>query len=123
MNNEYHDIRSRISEPPKWWDENAVPRFCEFAPRHAANIYAREASLVLIECQGCRTPFKVCVIGFGKLAQRIRDGSLHYGDPPNVECCIGGPTMNCIDVRVLEYWRRKDSDWERDPALEVGLER
>ena len=99
-----------------------MPRYADFAPRHAANVYAREAALVGIECQACRTPFKVCVSG-GRLAAEIRGGSLHYGDPRNVECCIGCPTMNCVDVKVLEYWRRKNLDWERNPALEVGLKR
>lgn len=123
MNNEYHDIRSRIAEPPKWWDECAVPRYCDFAPKHAANIYAREAALVLIECQACRRQFNVSMSGrTGRVKAEIMDGRLHYGDPPNVECCVAGPTMNCIDVKVLEYWRREDMEWERDPSLEIELE-
>ena len=124
MNNESHDIRSRIVEPPKWWDEYAVPRYDDFAPRQAANIYAREAGLLLVECQACRTSFRVAMSGGrGSIAAAIRDRSLHYGDPPNIRCCEGGPSMNCVEVRMLEYWRREDFDWERDPALEVGLER
>jgi hypothetical protein len=51
MNTEYDDIRALTAEPPKWWDEFAVPRYCDFRPRSAANIYAREAALLLIECQ------------------------------------------------------------------------
>lgn len=123
MNNEYRDIRDRIAEPPKWWDEFAVPRYCEFAPRHAANIYAREAALIATECQACRTPFLVCLTaGRGRIAAAVKDRSLHYGDPPNVECCAGGPSMNCVDVRVVEFWRRDVADWERDPSLEIDLE-
>lgn len=123
MNNEYHDIRNRIAEPPKWWDEFAVPRYCDFAPTHAANIYAREAALLSIECQACRAPFKVCMTAGRGLADAIKDGSLHYGDPPNIECCLTGPSMNCVDVRVLEFWHRDvASDWERDPSLETHLE-
>lgn len=123
MNNEYHDIRSRIAEPPQWWDEYAVPRYCDFAPKHAANIYATEAALVLIQCQSCETEFRVCISGRGGwIAPQIRDGSLHFGDPPNTGCCLGGNTMNCIDVRVIEYWRRRaGSDWERNSSLEIGL--
>ena len=123
MNNEYFDIRDRIAEPPKWWDEFAVPRYCDFGPRRAANIYAREAALVLIECQCCGRQFRVCMSGrSGEIADEIRSGSLHYGDPPNVRCCPGGPSMNCIDLRVIEYWRRnKDLDWERDASLETAL--
>jgi len=128
MNNEYRDIRDRIPEPPKWWDECAVPRYCDFAPQHAAFIYATEAALLLIECQGCGRQFHVCMSARGgALAAAIRNGTLHYGDPPNAECCIAGPTMNCIDLRVVEFWRREPAgvkfDWERDGALEVELPR
>lgn len=122
MNTEYSDIRDRIPEPPTWWDEFAVPRYGDFSPRSAANIYAREAALVAIECQACRTPFKVCMTAGHGLADAIKDGSLHYGDPPNTRCCESGPSMNCMDLKVLEYWRRdKRLDWVRDSALEVDL--
>lgn len=123
LNNEYSDIRDRISEPPRWWDECAVPRYCDFAPRHAANIYAREAALFLIECQACGKQFRVCMTSMsGKVSEAIKDGSLHYGDPPNIECCDAGPSMNCIDLRVLEYWRRDGRlDWQRDASLEIEL--
>lgn len=57
-----------------------------------------------------------------RLADRIRDGSIHYGDPPNLPCCPSGPTMNCEDWRVLQYWHRERAgDWQREPALEVPL--
>ena len=124
MNNEYRDIRDRIPEPPRWFDECAVPRYCAFAPEHAANIYAKEAALLSIECQACAHKFDVCMtsISDGKIAAAIRNGSLHYGDPPNVECCHGGPSMNCVDWRVLEYWSRDtDFNWRRDPSLEIDL--
>lgn len=135
MNHHYNDIRSRIAEPPRWFDENGVPRYDDFSPRDVANIYAREAVLVRIACQGCGARFDVAFsrdrIGWkcGKmvelppLADSIRDGSLHYGDPPNIGCCPAGPTMNCDDLRVLEYWRRSKSgfDWDRDGALERPL--
>ena len=121
MNNEYYDIRSRIAEPPRWWDEFAVPRYCDFGPRRAADIYAKEAALLLIECQACGAEFHVCMSGRG-LADAIRDGSVHYGDPPNVGCCVAGPTMNVVDKPVLEYWLREaGADWQRDPSLEVEL--
>jgi hypothetical protein len=121
MNTEYDDIRSRIAEPPKWWDEFAVPRYCDFHPRRAANIYAREAALLLIECQACGTKFRVCMSAGRGVAEVIGAGSIHYGDPPNIRCCEAGPTMNCVDVRILEYWRRPDFDWIRDAALEIEL--
>jgi len=125
MNTEYDDIRALTPEPPKWWDEFAVPRYCDFHPRCVANIYAREAVLVLIECQACRTVFRVCMSTRNRVLEgEIRDGSLHYGDPPNVRCCEPGPSMNCVDVRVLEYWSRSPRlDWTRDASLEIELQR
>jgi len=41
----YEDILSRIAEPPRWFDEQGVPRYCEFAPHCIANIYADECAL------------------------------------------------------------------------------
>jgi hypothetical protein len=31
--------------------------------------------------------------------------------------------MNCIDLRVLQFWARERSKWERCPELEIELER
>lgn len=142
MNHHYADIRSRIAEPPKWFDENAVPRYCEFSPDENAYIYADECALVLIGCQNCRATFKVAFSasqsrtwlrgGMGdaesfrlakdEIARGIRDQTLHYGDPPNVGCCGAGPTMNCLDLKVLEYWRRGERrEWVRDASLEILL--
>lgn len=136
MNHHYNDIRSRIAEPPLWFDESAVPRYEPFTPRSLSNIYAHEAALVLIACQACATRFRVAfsrssmddiqaLIAERKprtLADAIRDGSLHYGDPPNIECCAAGPTMNCDDLAVLEYWRKPKWEWERDQLLEIAID-
>jgi hypothetical protein len=66
----------------------------------------------------------VCVTaGGGRLAEAILDGSLHYGDPPNVRCCEVGPSMNCVDVRVLEFWSRPSFEWARDASHEVEMRR
>jgi hypothetical protein len=136
MHNDYTDIRSRIGEPPSWWDERAVPRYCPFSPREAANIYADEVALVEIECQACEHPFLVAFSCSeieasmerhrgrrgATIAEQIKDKTMHYGDPPNADCCAAGPTMNCNDIRVVEYWRRNSEfDWVRDPSLEVEL--
>lgn len=63
----------------------------------------------------------------------VKDGTIHYGDPPNVGCCPAGPTMNCWDLRVLEFWERgsKSGDgqtdafdamqWRRRADLEIEL--
>ena len=141
MHRDYADIRSKINEEPQWFDDNAVPRYCQFHPSEL-DIYAREAALVLIGCQNCRTRFKVAFcrsqmddmrdyriykdrIADYKprtLAQNIREKTIHYGDPPNIHCCASGPTMGCDDIRVLEYWHKVDFEWVRDQSLEINLD-
>jgi len=146
VNHHYRDIRTNIKKNPLWFDEHAVPRYCRFHPRHIADIYADECALVLIACQNCGYQFKVAIsqdpmdvvkymmmfgkdrMMFGKdskmptIADGIRDKSLHYGDPPNIECCPAGPTMNCEDIRILEYWKREKLEWVREKELEIDLE-
>ncbi len=138
MNHHYSDITDKLGEP-LWWDENAVPRYCEFSPQDTANIYRDECALVLIRCQNCGREFKVAFSDSRSarylrraiaektapgIADRIRDNTLHYGDPPNIHCCPSGPTMNSVPIRVLEYWRLNRAAWEmvRDTALEKPLE-
>jgi len=130
MNHSYTDIRDRLGEPV-WWDEYAVPRYCEFVPDKTANIYSHEAVLLLVRCQNCGEQFRVAmswcsmeqVKGWPALADRIADGSIHYGDPPNAGCCPAGPTMNSEALCVLEYWKRESfgDEWKRDDALEMEL--
>lgn len=61
------------------------------------------------------------------LAGRIKDGTIHYGDPPHHDSCAAGVTMNVWDLHVLEFWSRNHtqagyrSDWQRVPELEVVL--
>jgi hypothetical protein len=125
MKANYHDILSRISEPPHWFDEEAVPRFIPFDPDQAANIYATEAVLLKIECQSCGRPFEVCMTnsGYGQtLSEAVVAKSIHYGDPPNIECCHAGPTMNSEPIKVLQFWLRVGCDWTRVPELEIDVE-
>jgi hypothetical protein len=121
MHNDYSDITSRITEPPKWWDEHAVPRYCDFGPEKVANIYADEVALVEIACQNCGRRFQVAFVadlmrhlargGSDKpynrdnLAQAIRGGIIHYGDPPNTGCCPAGPTMRRAGGRASKPTR------------------
>ncbi len=132
MNNDYADITERLGAP-QWWDEAAVPRYCDFGPNQAANIYAKEVVLLHIECQNCGKAFKVAMSNSGfdvrmveltprRIAEAIADGSIHYGDPPNYGCCPAGPTMNSVPRRVLEYWERERMNWRRREDLEVELE-
>ena len=117
MLSNYADIRSRITEEPKWWDEEGVPRYCTFTPDETANIYAKEVALVDIACQSCGHRFDVAfswgstewVAGVPRVHEPLTPedaAHLHYGDPPNISCCPSGPTMNCDDLRVKEFWRK-----------------
>ena len=127
MNHCYRDILDRIHEPPRWFDEEAVPRYCRFAPSEIANIYASECALLVIECQNCRRPFDVAMSWHrlderGSLSDRVRNQTIHYGDPPNVECCDSGLAMNSVPVRVLEFWEnQRGHDWVRVPLLEAEV--
>lgn len=138
MTPEYEDIKSRIAEPPTWYDDHGVPRYGKFCVRNAPNIYANEVALVEIGCQGCELTWLVSftrssmddirakIMGREPqtIAESIRAGSLHYGDPPShVETDHAGSTMNCIDWRVIEYWHIPPNtwDWVRDQSLEINL--
>ncbi len=131
MNNDYEDIRSRIAESPAWWDESGAPRYGLFEPRKASNIYAHECVLMRIECQACQHEFDVCLtwdtmamaMKRPSLAEQVRAGTIHYGDPPNVRCCPSGPTMNSVPRRVCEFWEHKapEYEWKRVPELEVCI--
>jgi hypothetical protein len=121
MFHHYEDILSRIAEPPRWFDEQGVPRYCDFAPNQLANIYAHECALLEIACQGCGHIFIVALDDKGaneaiampgrnspwqKLADLIRSHMIEYSDPPNIGCCGAGPSMSSTARRVLEYWSR-----------------
>lgn len=133
MNHHYRDITDKLGDP-KWWDEHAVPRYCDFSPDATANIYAKEVALVLIECQNCRTEFRVCFSTDGmawlrgevklhSLAGDVERGLIHYGDPPNAGCCPAGPTMNSVPRRILEFWAKGDRfEWKRLRKLEHPLD-
>lgn len=130
MNHHYSDIRDRIPEEPKWFDENAVPRYCEFEPNKVAGIYAAEVVLAVIACQTCQRRFNVAFsmsrfnfYGGESLADRVGRRQLHYGDPPNVQCCASGPTMTSDMLRVLQFWNKKDNlEWRRVAELEIAFD-
>lgn len=122
----YRDILERVPEPPTWFDDHGVPRFCEFAPDQLGNIHAREAALAEVSCQFCGRLFRVTLSdAFARapysLGDDIRLARVRYGDPPNVGCCDVGASMGSIMHEVLEYWSRDieiSHEWRRDPMLE-----
>jgi hypothetical protein len=140
MHQSYRDIREKLGEPV-WWDEYGVPRYCSFEPSRAGDVYADEVALLEIACQSCGRLFQVAITeskwhmmlleaaapdrDIPTLAEAITGGSVHYGDPPNVGCCMAGATMNCQDLRVLEYWWKEYNnhlrEWTRRPELEIWL--
>lgn len=121
----YHDITGKLG-PPNWWDEHGCPRYCEFTHRHCADIYHKQAALVEIACQCCNNRMLVAFTwgfhdqmrGNPDLKERIKDGSLHYGDPPCSECAAGS-TMNCLDIRVVEFWSEEGGETEERNGLRV----
>lgn len=146
----YEDILEAAGKDPLWWDENGVPRFRPHHPDLSADIYANEVVLLRIACQFClheqlvqmtwssmqavrfRIHVEWAALSKGDtvdkdtpirtLADSVRDGSIHYGDPPHHdddrgEFCHAGCTMNVYDLAIEEFWVRKDS-WERVPELE-----
>jgi len=132
---EYDDIKKRIKETPKWYDFYGVPRYDEFSPKRASNIYAHEVILMEVECQGCKNRFLVemnwnetdkILYNRESLRERILNKTIHYGDPPRhdeVECWAG-ETMNSIPIRIVEYWiwDKDEFKWKRDRSLEIELE-
>ena len=124
----YDDILSRIGEEPSWWDDNGTPRYGEFRPALAPNVYAKEVAFVLIACQACGTEFRVTHTWApwtpterGKWTKPLteRFPHLYYGDPPNAGCCHVGQTMSSDPIRVLEFWSRDSNEWVRRPEFEI----
>ena len=113
----YKDIKSRISEEPKWYTTEGVPRYCEFSPQETG-VYVKYAVLVEIQCQACHQSFLVgegynrenwnAIMSddkenfFNDLNKIIKH--YHYGDPPSHGCPGTGETMNCEDIRFVEVW-------------------
>jgi len=125
----YEDIKKRIDEEPKWYDNYGVPRYEEFNPELTSNIYADEIALLEIRCQWCGKKFlveihrdavDVMVYKFSTLEKLIKNKTIHYGDPPYHDCV--GDTMNCEDIRVIQYWKKENAEWKRVKELEVELE-
>ena len=137
MKRHYREILERFessasscvpSSPPIWFDENGVPRWVPFSPSEIADIYARVCALMEIRCQNCERSFLVSmVLPLSEAGGRVLDEMFEYGDPPNVECCPSGPTMNSVPIRVVEFWVRTPpqkvvgSGWVRVESEEKAI--
>lgn len=127
MKANYRDILSRIKEEPKWYDENGTPRYEKFHPDLSPDIYADEVILLEIACQNCGKRFFVemnySVIDkvMSPFAFPLSKDTwrLHYGDPP-IHGCVGD-TMNCDDIKVIEFWQKENFGWKRKKNLEIKL--
>jgi len=152
----YEDIiEAAGAQRPLWWDQNGVPRFRSHHPNLASDIYAEQVVLLRIACQSCLHEQLVQMTwGPGdalrslirdewaalrkgerfdaeaparSLADAVRDGTLHYGDPPHHavgdsgDFCHAGCTMSAWSLRVEEFWKRADWDWGRVSELEVVM--
>jgi hypothetical protein len=109
----YEDVLAAIANghegDPIWYDENGTPRFATHHPEMCPDIYASEVALLEIACQACERVFRAQMSRSSystQLRAEVKSGAIHYGDPPNADCCPAGPTMNCLDLRVVEFWAR-----------------
>lgn len=118
MNAGYEDIKKRIKETPKWYDDNGVPRYDDFHPDLSPNIYSNHIGLFEIACQHCHQRFFVSIsAGVFDRLNGLAPAKWHYGDPP-IHGCVGD-TMNCEDLRIVEFWTRKGTDdWKRREEFE-----
>jgi hypothetical protein len=143
MNRRYFDIIDRISLAPVWWQKGGVPRYEIFQVGQSTGLGVAEAALVEVMTQGCESTFLVLIESAsrdGLIAESISNGSIDYGDPPNVDCCrFGCASMGTVPIKVMEYWRKGGSSggaefvqnglvtsnlyskWIRDPSLEIEL--
>jgi hypothetical protein len=123
MHENYEDIKSRIDEKPKWYDQNGTPRYEEFHPKYCPNIYSNQVILMLVECQDCGEKFEVEIHAsiWGERSS-TPPRKWHYGDPPAHGCV--GDTMNCVDLEVWERDMRREpnGDWEQRPLLEGDVD-
>lgn len=126
----YGEILAQFNFPPLWFNEFGCPRWTEFHPQHAGDVYATQCLLVEIQCQNCYAAFYVCMsvcdfeihIHKRNLFDEIARKTLSYGDPPNIRCCPAGPTMNSETIRVVQAWSRMlGGQWVRQPNLEIDF--
>jgi len=123
----YDDIRSRIPEPPVWYDQHGVPRYDSFRPE-MLGVYDHFAVLGEIACQSCGRRFLVAESWplFDMSKETIPEYVLAdlvegftYGDPPRHDIDVGrcaGETMSSDVVRIVETWERVGLGWVQRPV-------
>lgn len=106
MKPSYSDIIERAGAPD-WWSGDGVPRYGVFAPSKLG--YGQQAALFEVGCQACGRRFLVADIwdhlesDRDSLVEQLQtSGEIWWGDPPNVNCCPPGGSMNADFIRLLE---------------------
>lgn len=134
----YKDIKARLGKP-KWYDMNGVPRYDDFTPQDAAEIYGEVVALLNVRCQACGKVFK-CANTYGlshaarhaggriaEVMAEFKKDPLHFvtgwGDAPwhdsdGDECGFdsqcAGTTMS-TDSRVVGFWKKESFEWVEQP--------
>jgi len=141
MKASYLDIKSKIKEEPLWYDENGTPRYEKFSPELSPNIYAEKVVLLEIACQDCKQRFLVemnwspmnmildrhsesfssNMRQYFKSRRESNYSPIHYGDPP-IHGCVGD-TMNCYDLRIVEFHKKDNLEFRRMKEYEIELEK
>ncbi len=125
MHANYMDIRARVAQYPRWFDENGAPRYGVFRPEDSPNIYAGECALVRARCTECGEQFSIEVNGgvfraWGVLERLLVEGELEVGSPPWHGC--RGDARDAVPITVLEFWGRGEGAiWRRLTRLEGVL--
>lgn len=134
----YKDIRTRLGAP-KWIDGHGVPRYDDFTPHDAAEIYGDFVLVMEVKCQACGKIFK-CVNSVAWYTMWIKSPGLepttenvmnrlfgwgdapwhtHDGDEDDFDGQCAGTTMG-TDYVARELWskRNKAHEWEQLPIPE-----
>jgi hypothetical protein len=114
----YSDITD-LAGTPQWFDENAVPRYCQFHPSRLAFKASNECALLSARCGQCNHQFHIAL-------SRTKRGdnpiSLSIGHPPNINCCTLGPATDVVVKTVLEYWvKPRHGEWVENTIVVTQL--
>lgn len=124
----YRDIRTKLGAP-LWTDQYGVPRYDEFSPELASEIYDDWVALLEVKCQSCEKVFtcSTCVAKFQMVIKRkdivteedIISQLIGWGDAPwhtfegdeaSMDGQCAGTTMT-TSVIGAKVWRKDRFDW------------